>query len=70
MFNGWVEINLLFCLLKADYLLSLAEGQLNLAWGAWVNLVFVSLPSLLNIWCVAVMGGFRQEDSVVRDGTL
>ena len=31
---------------------------------------FVSLPSLLNIWCVVVMGGLGQEDSVVRDGAL
>jgi hypothetical protein len=31
---------------------------------------FVSLPSLLNIRCVVVMGGFGQEDSVVRDGAL
>ena len=30
----------------------------------------MSLPSLLNIRCVVVMvmGGFGQEDSVVRDG--
>jgi hypothetical protein len=31
---------------------------------------FVSLPSLLNIRCMVVMGGFGQEDSVVRDGAL
>jgi hypothetical protein len=31
---------------------------------------FVSLPSLLNIRCVVVMGGFGQEDSVVSDGAL
>jgi len=31
---------------------------------------FVPLPSLLNIRCVVVMGGFGQEDSVVGDGTL
>ena len=28
---------------------------------------FVPLPSLLNIRSVVVMGGFGQEDSVVRD---
>ena len=31
---------------------------------------FASLPSLLNIQCVVVMGGVGQEDSVVRDGAL
>jgi phosphoribosylformylglycinamidine (FGAM) synthase-like amidotransferase family enzyme len=31
---------------------------------------FVSLPSLLNIRCVVVMGGFGQGDYVVRDGSL